>query len=92
MKIKIGRVGSVALLLFVVSLIVLPVTSFAQEVENRDFGIGGGGGGGGCSIDSCSQDYCGCSTTSVGGFYVLVGWDCTCYDNYCEKDCHYEPR
>jgi hypothetical protein len=94
MKMKIGRVGSVALLLFLTSMIVLPVTSFAQDdVLNRDFNIGGGGvGAGSCTIDTCSQDYCGCSTTQVGGAYILVGWDCTCSDNYCSKSCNYAPR
>lgn len=94
MKMKIGRVSSVALLLFVASLIVLPVTASAQDdVFNRDFNIGGGGvGAGSCTIDTCTQDYCGCSTTQVGGAYVLVGWSCTCSDNYCDKSCSYVAR
>jgi hypothetical protein len=93
MKMKIGRVRSVALLLVVASLLVLPVTSFAQsDVFNRDFNIGGGVGAGSCTIDTCTQDYCGCSPTQVGGTYVLVSWDCTCSDTYCDKNCNYAPR
>jgi hypothetical protein len=90
MKIKIGNFA-LALALCGTFFLLLPTTSSAQDVFNPDFNQpGNNGGGGGCNW--CELDYCGCATTAWAGAQVLTGWDCTCSDNYCERDCNYSPR
>jgi hypothetical protein len=86
MKIKFGQFGAAALLLFVASSVTLPEVSFAQEVENRNFDIGGGGSG---SCNACAEDYCGCDTGTFSTGIQLSSWECTCTDGGCDVTCNY---
>ncbi len=87
MKFEFGRPHIVALLVFVLSLIVCPVPSIAQDdVFTKDTNIGGGIDG---NCNYCTQDYCGCDpgTFSIG--VRLTSWDCTCSLHICEQHCNY---
>jgi hypothetical protein len=86
-KIKFSRFGTVSVLLFIVSLVVFPVTTFAQDgVENKDITIGTSGSG---PCDYCTEDYCGCDpgTFNIGAH--LTAWECTCGDSRCSRTCYY---
>src|SRR5258706_2130755 len=87
MKIKFGRFGAVALLMFVASFVVFPVTSFAQsDVFNPDFNIGPNSG---FSCNACTEDYCGCDTGTFSTGITLTSWECTCTDRGCDVICTY---
>jgi len=69
-----GRLVTVAVLVFVLSLVVSPMAAFAQEeVYYPDYGSAGGGGS---SCNYCSQDKCGCPLTFLG--LRLTSQSCEC--------------
>jgi hypothetical protein len=90
-----GRVGTMTLVIFMLSLALFPPTSSAQsDVYYPDYNLGGGGAitGGGGSCDYCGQPQCGCDpgTFSIG--VVLVQWVCICDSQphgICMQTCWY---
>ena len=95
MRIKHGRVSVLALLMFMLSLVVFPSTSSAQnEVFYPDYGnISGGGSAQGGSCSYCDQYRCGCYDDYGGGAH-LIEWLCACDTSnphgVCYQVCWYE--
>jgi hypothetical protein len=88
-----GRLVTVAVLVFVLSLVVSPMASFAQDLTySPDYGSAGGGGS---SCNYCSQTDCGCDQWFLG--LHLSSYSCECggdsWNNQgtgsCTQTCNY---